>query len=275
MSGAAAYGQLAPRPGAARGASGLLALLSAPRMVAGFVILLFWEATVRAFAPSYVAKPTGVALAVPRVLSDPTFLADAAATLTAVVEGLVIAILLGGGIGLAIGRSAAIDRAMRLWVNSFNALPMIVVLPLFSLWFGYTGGARLATTVFAAIFAIILNVADGARAVPQEYLEVARSLRAKGASVLAEIVLPASLPYLVAGIRLAMGRALIGAVVAELFIAIPGLGYYILYNSRTFHHDDAMVAVLVLAGLGVGFDGLIAWSTRRFLPWYRRDEARE
>ncbi len=88
-------------------------------------------------------------------------------------------------------------------------------------------------------------------------------------------MLPASLPYLVAGIRLAMGRALIGAVVAELFIAIPGLGYYILYNSRTFHHDDAMVAVLVLAGLGVGFDGLIAWSTRRFLPWYRRDEARE
>jgi NitT/TauT family transport system permease protein len=73
-------------------------------------------------------------------------------------------------------------------------------------------------------------------------------------------------------LRLAAGRALIGAVVAEFFTAIGGLGYFILYNSRIFKHDEAFVGVLLLAGFGVGFEVLIGWGTARFLPWYRRDE---
>ena len=87
-----------------------------------------------------------------------------------------------------------------------------------------------------------------------------------------EIVLPASMPYLLSGLRLAAGRAIIGAVVAEFFTAIPGIGYFILYNSRTFHHNEAFVAVIFLAGFGVGFDALVNRATRRNLPWYRRDE---
>ena len=130
------------------------------------------------------------------------------------------------------GRSPAVERGIRHYVNGFYAMPMIVVLPLFSLWFGYSGATRIATIVFAAIFSIIINVADGARSVPREYLEVARSFRADRLRVLVEIVLPASMPYLLAGFRLAAGRALIGAVVAEFFLSIGGLGYYILYNSR-------------------------------------------
>jgi ABC-type nitrate/sulfonate/bicarbonate transport system permease component len=85
-------------------------------------------------------------------------------------------------------------------------------------------------------------------------------------------VLPASTPYLLAGLRLAAGRALIGAVIAEFFLAIPGLGYFILFNSRTFHHNEAFVAVLLLAAFGVGVDVLVNAATRRYLPWYRRDE---
>ena len=147
------------------------------------------------------------------------------------------------------GRSLVVERAIRHYVNGFYALPMIVVLPLFSLWFGYSGATRIATIVFAAIFSIIINVADGARSVPREYLEVARSFRSSRLRMLVEIVLPASMPYLLAGFRLAAGRALIGAVVAEFFLSIGGLGYYILYNSRTYHHNEAFVGVLLLAGV--------------------------
>ncbi len=151
-------------------------------------------------------------------------------------------------------------------------MPMIVVLPLFSLWFGYSGATRIATIIFAAIFSIIINVADGARSVPREYLEVARSFRSGRLRMLAEIVLPSSMPYLLAGVRLAAGRALIGAVVAEFFLSIGGLGYYILYNSRSYHHNEAFVGVLLLAAFGVGFELLVKSATRRFMPWYRRDE---
>jgi ABC-type nitrate/sulfonate/bicarbonate transport system permease component len=75
-----------------------------------------------------------------------------------------------------------------------------------------------------------------------------------------------------AGLRLAAGRALIGAVVAEFFLSVGGVGYFILYNSRVYHHSEAFVGVLLLAGFGVGFELLVHGCTRRFLPWYRRDE---
>jgi len=243
-----------------------------PRFVTGAVILLVWEIAVRATAPAYVAKPSTVAMAIPRVITDPAFLAATGATLTAVAEGLAIALVFGTIIGLLMGRSPAFERAIRHYVNGFYAIPMIVVLPLFSLWFGYSAGTRIATIIFAAIFSIIINVADGARSVPREYLEVARSFRSNRLSVLTGIVLPASTPYLLAGFRLAAGRALIGAVVAEFFLSVGGLGYYILYNSRAYKHSEAFVGVLLLAAFGVGFELLVQWATRRFMPWYRRDE---
>ena len=243
-----------------------------PRVAAGLVILVAWEIVVRRFAPSYVATPLGVVAAFPSVVVSAPFLAALGQTLGAVAEGLAIAIAFGTVIGLMMGRSALGERLLRHYINACYAMPMLVVLPLFSLWFGYTGAARLATIVFAAIFSIIVSVADGARSVPKDYVEVARSFGSGRMRMLFEIVLPASMPYFLAGLRLAGGRALIGAVVAEFFTAIGGLGYFILFNSRAFHHNAAFVAVLFLAAFGVAVDVLIDWSTRRFLPWYRRDD---
>jgi ABC-type nitrate/sulfonate/bicarbonate transport system permease component len=245
------------------------------RILTGLVILGLWEFIVRAFAPAYVAKPTTVLLAIPRVIVDPAFLSAAGITLAAVAEGLAISIVLGTLIGLLIGRSVVADRVLRHYINFFNAMPMVIVLPLLSLWFGYTGGARLATTVFAAIFSIILNTADGARSVPRQHLEVAESFRSNRLRTIIEVVLPASTPYVLAGLRLAAGRALIGAVVAEFFLAIGGLGYYILFNSRTFRHNEAFVGVLLLAIFGLAFELIVGWSTRRFLPWYRPSDKTE
>lgn len=257
---------------AAMGRSARDASSFVPRLITGLFILLSWEIVVRALAPAYVAKPSTVVLAIPRVITDPVFLQALGATLAAVAEGLAITIVIGTGIGLLMGRSDTIDRMIRVYINGFNAMPMIIVLPLFSLWFGYSSAARIATIIFAAIFAITMNVADGARSVPREYLEVSRSFRSGKLRMLTDIVLPSSMPYLLAGFRLAAGRALIGAVVAEFFLSIGGLGYYILYNSRSYHHNEAFVGVLLLAAFGVGFEVLVQWATKRFMPWYRRDE---
>jgi ABC-type nitrate/sulfonate/bicarbonate transport system permease component len=246
-----------------------------PRLVTGLALALVWEGVVRGFAPAYVAKPSTVLMAIPRVIVEPAFLTATGQTLAAVAEGLAIALVAGTIIGLMMGRSPAVERVIRHYVNGFYAMPMIVVLPLFSLWFGYSGAARIATIVFAAIFSIIVNVADGARSVPAEYLEVGRSFRSKRTRMTFEIVLPAATPYLLAGLRLAAGRALIGAVVAEFFLSVGGLGYFILYNSRAYHHDDAFVGVALLAAFGVGCELLVVWCTRRFLPWYRRGDRTE
>jgi ABC-type nitrate/sulfonate/bicarbonate transport system permease component len=262
-----ALGDRARRAAASLGRSDL-----AVKLLAGLVLLALWEVLVRALAPPYVAKPIGIAMAIPRVLSSPPFLDAAASTLLAVAQGLAIALALGIVVGLSMGRSIVVERTLRFYVNGLYAMPMVAILPLVTMWFGYTEQARLATIVFAAFFSIAINAADGARAVPPDYLEVARSYRAGWRHIWIGIALPASLPYLLAGIRLAAGRALIGAVVAEFFIAIDGLGYYILFNSRTFNHDAAFVAVLLLAAFGISIELLMNWTTRRFMPWYRRDE---
>lgn len=268
---------VATRPLEAAPAASLVRLAGSTlfvKLAAGAVLLLLWELGVRVGAPAYVARPSGVIAVLPSVITSGAFLSAAAATLGSVIEGLAIALALGIGVGIAMGRSFVVDRLIRYYVFGLFAMPMVAILPLITLWFGYTDAARLATTVFAAFFSIVLNAADGARAVPAEYLEVGRSFRAQRLRVLCDIVLPASMPYLLAGIRLAAARALIGAVVAEFFISVNGLGFFILFNSRSFRHNQAIVAVIVLAGCGVGFEALVNWLTRRYFPWYRRDEKR-
>jgi NitT/TauT family transport system permease protein len=239
------------------------------KVAGGILVLGTWEIVVRLFAPAYVARPSGILRAIPDTLASEGMLRSAGVTLWAVVEGLVIAVLTGTVIGLAMGRVKVVDRLLRLYVNGLYAMPMVAILPLLTIWFGYSSAARLATVVFAAFFPIAMNASDGARSVPVEYLEVARACRARWTDVWFGITLPSSLPYLLASVRLAVGRALVGAVVAEFFISIDGLGYFILFQSRTFHHDAAFVAVLLLAGFAVGMDGLIGWVTRRRLRWYR------
>jgi len=242
------------------------------RLVAGLAILLVWELTVRMWAPPFVARPSGIVAVFWPTITSPAFLSAAGATLLAMAQGLAIALFFGTIIGLMIGRIWVADRALHYYVNGLFAMPMVAVLPLLTLWFGYSSGARIATVVFASIFAIIINVADGAKSVPREFIEVSRSFRSSSLSRLIEVVLPSSLPYLLAGLRLAAGRALIGAVVAEFFAALNGLGYFILFNTRTFKHNEAFVAVLTLACFGVMVEVLMNLTTRKFMPWYRRED---
>jgi ABC-type nitrate/sulfonate/bicarbonate transport system permease component len=141
-----------------------------------------------------------------------------------------------------------------------------------TLWFGYTGTVRLAIVSLGAILPVCLNVYDGTRSLPASYVEVAQSYHARWWNVWFGIALPASLPYLLAGFRLAVGRVLVAAVIAEYIVSLKGLGYFILYDGRTFHQPEMMVAVLFLALLGVAVNAAADVLTRRLLPWYRRSE---
>ncbi len=248
---------------------------AAARLITGFVILALWEFATWMWAPAFVARPSGVLAVAPQAIANPAMWVAAWQTISAVLQGLVLAIVFGTIIGLAIGRVPMVERLLQLYVSGLFAMPMVAILPLLTLYFGYTGDARLATVVFAAIFAIIINVSDGARSVPPEYIEVSRAFRGSPWSRLFDVVLPASMPYLIAGLKLAAGRSLIGAVIAEFYAALPGLGYFILYNTRTFKHNEALVAVLLLALIGVLFEFALSKGTTKLFPWYRRDEARE
>ena len=239
------------------------------RLAAGLGILVLWQVCAMAFAPAYIARPTGILGQLPAVGGDQAFWSAAGSTLLAVVEGLAIAIVIGTVLGLVMGRMRDIDRALRLYVDSFYAMPIVALVPLLTVWFGYTPTARLAVIVMEAILPIVFSVAEGGRTLSAEFTDVARAYRAPWWRVWGGIALPASLPYLLAGIDLAIGRALVGAVVAEFIASLNGLGYYILFNVRSFRENDAMVALAVLVVFALAVRGLVGLFVRRGLPWYR------
>jgi NitT/TauT family transport system permease protein len=248
------------------------------RIGTGVLLLVLWEVLVKWLAPAFVARPTTVAQALPHVLRDevppgtPPFWSSVEATVIAVFEGLAIGVVLGVIVGLTMGRLRTADRLLRFYVSAFFAMPIIALVPVMTLWFGYTNTVRLAIVSLGAFLPVCLNVYDGTRSLPASFVEVAQSYHARWWNVWFGIALPASLPYLLAGFRLAVGRVLVGAVVAEYIVALRGLGYFILYDGRTFHQPEMMVAVLFLALLGVTINAAADVGTRRFLPWYRRSE---
>jgi NitT/TauT family transport system permease protein len=249
------------------------------RVGTGIVLLLLWEGLVTWLAPFYVARPSGVVQAIPRVVMNHStpftalaggFWQSVGTTLLAVAEGLAIGVTLGVLVGLTMGRLRDADAALKLYVNAFFALPTIAVLPLMTLWFGYSATARLALIIFGAFMPVCLNVYDGVRRLPTEYVEVSKTYHARWWNVWFGIALPASLPYVLAGLRLAFGRALVGAVVAEYLLALKGLGFYILATSRAFDQNASMVGVLVLMIIAVSLNAVIDVTTRKFMPWFRR-----
>ena len=214
------------------------------RVGTGVLLLVLWELLVRWLAPVFVAA----------------------------FEGLAIGTVLGVLVGLTMGRLRTADRLLRFYVSAFFAMPIIALVPVMTLWFGYSDTVRLAIVSLGAFLPICLNVYDGTRSLPASFVEVAQSYHARWWNVWFGIALPASLPYLLAGFRLAVGRVLVGAVVAEYIVNLKGLGSMIVFDGRTFLQPEMMVAVLFLALLGVAVNAAADLATRRLLPWYRRSE---
>ena len=127
------------------------------------VILAVWQFRAMAFAPAYIPRPSRTITQIPAVLSDQQFLSGTGSTLLAVIEGLLIAAVIGTATGLVMGRLRDVDRVLRLYVNSFYAMPIVALVPLLTVWFGYTPKARLAIIVIEATLPIMFSVAEGVR----------------------------------------------------------------------------------------------------------------
>lgn len=242
---------------------------AALKVGAGVLLLVIWQAGVMLFAPSYIATPLETVRRIPVVFGDSQFGADIATTLLSIVEGLAIAVVIGTVVGLVMGRLPDVNRVLGMYVGTFYAMPLITIVPLLTVWFGYSPSARLAMVVLEAVLPIVYNVAEGARLVPTTFLDVTRIHHAAWWRVWGGVVLPNALPYILAGLDLAIGRALIGAVVAEFVTAIPGLGYYLLFSVRSFHENEAMVALLVLVAFALVVRALINLVIARWFRWYR------
>lgn len=188
--------------------------------------------------------------------------------------GLAIAIVLGIAIGFMMASSRLGERTMGPWVTALYATPTIAISPLIILWAGIGIWSKVIVVVINSIFPMIINTDAGLRATDKHLLDAARCFGANRWQLFWKVSLPAAIPFVLAGIRLAVGRGLVAVVVAELFGARAGLGYLLVQASEVFNMPRLFAAVVILAVTGIVLTWMVGRAERLLLPWRFAGEER-
>jgi len=237
------------------------------RLISMGVVLGGWEIVGRRVSPLFLSYPTAIAKAAVTMTLSGELISALLSSLRILAIGFVIASVLGVAFGLLIGRYSLFDAATDWLVNALYATPLVAVIPLVILWFGLGDAAKLFIVVILAIFPVLINTAAGVRNVPQALIDVSTAFAANERQVFVKIILPAAVPYMMTGLRLAIGRAIIGMVVAEFFTAITGLGAVIVKYGNQYDTASMFVPILVLMFLGVVLTALVRRAEEMFAPW--------
>jgi ABC-type nitrate/sulfonate/bicarbonate transport system permease component len=169
--------------------------------------------------------------------------------------GFALAICVGVPLGFLMALSPLVRDYVNPWMTTLYTAPRIAFAPVLLLWFGIGAGSKVAIVFLGCVFPILINSYYGMRVVNREYVELARSYRLARWALFRKILLPASVPFVLAGIRLAIGRGLTGVAIAEWFGATEGLGYLIFFAGQTLNVPTLFVGVAVFAALGIiGFE---------------------
>jgi NitT/TauT family transport system permease protein len=235
----------------------------------GFVllILIVWQIVGPFINPIFFTYPTKIAEAFYTTTISgelPYFLGQ---SLEVMIYGLSIALIVGIPLGIAMARIRWLDWALDLPINALYATPLVAVVPLLVLWFGIYLKAKIIVVFLFAVFPVLINTYQGVRECDKNMLEVAHSFRSSEWRVWRDVLLPFAVPYIIAGIRLAIGRGLIGMIIAEFYTTISGLGFLITRYANVFEMDKTFVPVIVLMVLGVSLTSLLKWVGRRIAPW--------
>ncbi|HEX6512513.1 MAG TPA: ABC transporter permease [Chloroflexota bacterium] len=193
-------------------------------------------------------------------------------SLLTLVYGLLLSVAIGLPVGIAMARSKVVGYALEWYIAAFNATPMVALVPLITLVFGFDVTAKVIVVVISSLFAIIINTEQGVKNVDERLLEVAHSFRSTERALWGDVIVPSALPYIAAGLRLAVGRALVGMVVAEFFTAVSGVGYLIVRYSNSFEPDHMLVPIVVVMALGIALTAVTTHGERRIAPWNRKEE---
>jgi NitT/TauT family transport system permease protein len=194
------------------------------------------------------------------------------ATLVEFAYGFSAACFVGVVLGYFMGMYKWIDEIMDPWIATLYSIPIITVVPLIIIWFGIGMLSKVIVVFKITAVAIILNTAAGIKNLDPVWLELARSLRLSGWETTYKIRIPGALPYIITGMRLGVGRALLGVIVAELMASNAGLGYLLRDSSETWDSPKLFVTVLLLAAIGLVSFNLIKRFERRIAPWRQSAE---
>jgi NitT/TauT family transport system permease protein len=174
-------------------------------------------------------------------------------------------------VGIPLGILTATNDALRdyldPWMNGLYATPTVALAPLFIMWFGIDIWSKVAVVFLSAVFPILINTYTGIQATDLHLIEAARSFNASRLQMFTKVLIPSAIPFIIAGMRLGVGRGIVGVVVGEIFAARAGLGFLISTSGQVFDTAGLFVGVVVLAVTGILSMELLKMLERRVAPW--------
>jgi ABC-type nitrate/sulfonate/bicarbonate transport system permease component len=235
------------------------------------VFLGVWQTLGRSIDPILLATPTAVIQAFGDLLGNgqlwPAFLT----AMGDLAVGYGAAIVVGIAVGILMGRSQTVERILNPYVNFFQATPLIALVPLVVIWFGVGFKARVVVTFLLALWSVIINTATGVKQTPDSLIDVGRIYKFNRRQTVLTIALPNAVPSIFAGLRIALGKALIGVIIAQMEISVTGLGGLVVNYGNAFKTAYLLAGIITASLVGVvaavGLELLRKW----LFPWTKVD----
>jgi NitT/TauT family transport system permease protein len=231
--------------------------------------LLLWELISRAFIanPLFLAAPSQILQAIYALTESGEMQRHIAISAIEFALGYVIASAIGVVLGFAMAESVAAKRALQPWISGLYATPTIALAPLFILWLGIGIWSKVLVVIFLVLFPVTINTEAGLRTTSERLVEMLRSFGASPRQIFFKVSVPSAMPFILAGLKLGIGRGLIGVVVAELFGSRAGLGRLISQSADAFNMPDLFAGVVVLAFAGIVMTAGFTSLEGKLVPW--------
>jgi NitT/TauT family transport system permease protein len=237
------------------------------RIVSVIVVLALWQYVGSGIDPVLFTTPLAVIRAAYQMILSGELWTYLWPSLVIFAAGLSVAAVIGVATGLLLARYWVIDVAVGVYITFLYSIPAVALVPLIVLWAGFESTAKIIVLFLFAFFPMAINTYQGVKNVDPHLIEVGRAFRCSERQLWANIVLPGALPFIVTGLRLAVGRGLIGMVLADQYTAISGIGYLIVRTAATYQVDKMFVPIVTLGILGITLTALLRVLERRVAPW--------
>lgn len=261
-------------PASARRLRAAVARILPPLALFAFV-LAGWEIAVRAFGIPFYILPAPSRIAGVLVADRALLLGEAAVTLGEVMVGFAIAFIVGVMLALAIFSSRTVERAVYPLVIASQTVPVFAIAPLLVVWFGYGMLSKVVMAALIVFFPIVVNTVDGLRAADPDIVNLLKVLGARPAQIVRRVRVPAALPFVFSGTRIAIATSVIGAIIGEWVGSTRGLGYLMIHANAQLHVDLVFAVIVYLSVMATALFwtvSLVEWTA---LPWRRAGLAQE
>lgn len=239
----------------------------APFWISIFIGIFLWEAAGRSTSAAFMVPFTETVLRLWQLVVAGDFIPQLIDSAKLFLTGFVAAVAVGAPVGMLLARVRALRVGVEPYIMIVYATPMVALIPFILSMMGFGFAPKVLVVFLFAVFPVIYNTVEGARSIKPELIEVAKSFRSGEWALWREVMLPYTLPFIMTGVRQAIGRALVGMVAAEFFLSSTGLGQLIMGASQNFDTAGVFASILVIGLIGVGLMRLGLKIEQRFARW--------